>query len=125
MHLEKKRGLLAKIIPVFFHSTLQLCSSKIYISTLEPFALLESGTMQPKTVMTLALIPVPLARRRTVWGCVAPPAAVGSGYVGIAATTLVAMTMIFVAGRNLFVLSACFLSIFGVKALTTVRDVFP
>jgi len=44
--------------------------------------------------------------------------------VGIAATTLVAMTMIFVAGRNLFVLSACFLSNFGVKALTTVRDVF-
>ena len=70
--------------------------------------------------MIHVLIPVPLARMMNVLVCVAPPVAVGSLCVGIAAGILGAMDMIFAAVKSLFALSACFLLSFSVKVPTTV-----
>ena len=136
MHWEKKRGLMAKILQVFFLSTLQLCiSTSCSVQLLDPTTArrttmhckLETAlpqatfpTLEARTLAIHVLIPAPLARMMNVLVCVAPPAAVGSLCVGIVAGILGAMDMIFVAVKNLFALSACFLLSFSVKALTTV-----
>jgi len=128
---------MAKILPAFFLSTLQLCISRSYSCTPDQTAplVLSGGLVAIMKVAALfltnfqrkasvlwvpVLIPVPLARKKNVWDCVAPPATAGSGHVETAAITLVVMIMIGVVGKSSSAPSACFLLSFDVKSTINV-----